>query len=323
MKKIFSLFTIFLLIFGSESFAKTKKKPVIKYLDIAIPAEDFLQMNLDQNDCGKFVAGECFRRDHARDEPYYHETRITIFRNRIFAEQFFKRDSLAADKMFLPVKDGFYQITRLNKNLILFHVKDGQVSDLKLLQGDVDNEKEARSKCDVTSAIYGFYQAYKKPLIVDQYGLYKDEFSFDGLKEFMTFIEATNPEKIMAMTKNPNQVATAIDDINLCKMPNSETYLVRHFSGDECKKITEDNIAECSKYSVCEDFLNVQNCEIVVPKSSEQLNLAPENPVQNEEQPQKEKPVQELPALDNSLKEENLKDLTPQSEVQEEVIPLN
>lgn len=307
MKQIFSLFTIFLLIFSGESFAKVKKKSVNKYLNITIPSENFLQINLLQKDCDRFVDGECFRLDHARLEPYYHETRITIFRNRIFAEQFFQsEDGEDANKRFLPVKDGSYKVIRLNQNLISFDVKNGQISNLKLLQGDVAKEKGVQSECDTTSAIYGFYQAYKKSLIVDQSGFFKDEYNFDGLKEFFTFVEILSPEKLMAMTKNPNQAAVAVEEIRLCKMPNSENYLVRHFSADECKTSTKDNFVECSKYSSCEDVLSVKNCKIVDLQSEEVVQEVVEKA--EEILPQKEKAVEKLPSPDSSVKEKAIKE---------------
>jgi hypothetical protein len=276
MKKLFLFLAIFSLIFSAESYAKAKKKknikPRVTNIYKTIPPEYFLQINLTQSECEKTLnvsaanKTECFRRDKMRDEPYYHKSKITIFNGKIFAEQFSAEEDRQANQVFLTVKNGSYKLSSSNSNSISFSVKDGLVSDLKLLQGNLAKEKKLESKCDVSEAIYGFYKANNSDGIVEKNIMFNDEFNFNGLKDLQIFIEKSNPQKAMSLTLNDNNSFEAIDNIRICKMPNSENYFLRRISDEGCKLGREETILECTKYSSCEDYLIIKDCEVTLLK---------------------------------------------------------
>ncbi len=261
MKKFSLFFTIFsLLLTGDEALARHRKKPQVKIIP-TISAEYFFQVNLSQSECEKFAGGECFRRDKMRDEPYYHQTKITIFRGKVFAEQFSKS---SGERLFLKVRDGSYEIASGEENLISFAAKNGEVSDLKLLKGDLTKEKKLESRCDLSEAIYGFHQAYDPSQIIARSRLFQDEYNFDGLKELLFFVEKNNQTEVMALVEKRGRGMAAIKDIRLCKKPSSENYFLKHVSDEECQANREENVAECLKYSACTDYLVVKNCDVLL-----------------------------------------------------------
>jgi hypothetical protein len=244
---------------------KIHKKIIPK--QVFIPQQYLLQINLSQDQCEKIVGGECFRRDKMRDEPYYHETNLKIFRGKIFAQQFFQGSERLVDKMFLPVKDGTYQLETNNKNLIYFSSKKGVVSDLKIQKDELLKEREPESKCNIAETIYGFYQGNDPSQIVAKTVLFKDEYNFEGFKELTFFVEKSNQAEVMVVTKNLNQTPIAVKDIRLCKMPQISTpqvYFVKHVNDEECKENRHKDVSECQKYSICEDFLVIKNCDVLL-----------------------------------------------------------
>ncbi len=266
MRNFFFLLAIFLLFFHAEgSAAKVKKKKIVTKIYPEISAEYFLQIDLSQSECEKFldVSAEnktaCFRRDGMRDAPYFHKSKITIFNGKIFAEQFFFEGK---DQVFLAVKNGSYKLANHSGNLISFSVQNGLVSDLKLLKGDLSKEKKLESKCDENEAIYGFYQANDKSGIVQKNIIFNDEFGSSGLKELQIFIEKSNPEKVMAMAPDANNNTASIEDVRLCKMPDSQEYFLRRISDEGCELNRDETIRECTKYSACKDYLIVKNCGV-------------------------------------------------------------
>ena len=271
MKKIFLIFTLLSLFFEvSAAAAKPVKKSVkkdVKKVESPL-AEKFIQINLSQNECEKFVNGagklECFRRDQMRDEPYYHQTRITILRNKIFAEQFSHDAEKPTDRAFLTVNNGTYKIKDQQANVISFSVKNGVVNGLKILQGNIAKERSG-SSCQITEAIYGFYQAYDTSGITVNPKLYADAKKFAGLHDFFIFTEKTNPQVVMVMSSSANQTPVAIQNMTLCKMPKSENYNVKYFVNQECDpKSEESEFLECQKYKECVDYLVVKNCEALL-----------------------------------------------------------
>jgi len=273
MKKLFLFLTIFSLIFSVEQAdAKGKKKKIIKKFYPEISAEYFLQFDLSRKDCERLLVVSaanktaCFRRDGMRDEPYYHQSKITIFSGKIFAEQFSTEDDKQVNQVFLMVKDGVYSLVNRNSNLISFSVKGGVVTDLKLLKGDLKKEKKLESNCDASEVIYGFYQANNQSGVVQRNIIFDDEFGFDGLKELQIFIEKSNPQKVMTVTPDANNSMEAIENIRLCKMPNSQNYFLRRISDESCKLNRDETIEECTKYSSCEDYLIIKNCEVTFLK---------------------------------------------------------
>lgn len=264
MKKIFRALIIFLLIFlPSFAFAKVKKTKI----DNTLNSQYFLQFELDKKTCEKIIGNECFRRDHMRDLPYYHESRIIIFNEKIFAEQFFENREKSTNMLLLKVNDGNYKLIDEKKNLISFTAKNGVVSNLKLLKGDLKKEKKLESKCDLSQVTYGFHQVHEKAQIVEKSAFFRDEYNFDGLKEVVFFIDKSKPEKPLALLRNSNRNFDAIRDLRICKMPEKENYFVKYFSDEDCQKNSDDEIAqECLKYSVCEDYAIIKNCEVTLLK---------------------------------------------------------
>ncbi|OFW81176.1 MAG: hypothetical protein A2887_01480 [Alphaproteobacteria bacterium RIFCSPLOWO2_01_FULL_40_26] len=269
MKKNFLLLALFSLIFANDpAFAKRKQKQ-IKIREIAIPYEYILQSQLSQSECEKMVDIECFRRDHMRDQPYYHQSGIVLFHDKIFATQFFENREKSKNMLLLKVNDGSYKLTTDNGNLISFNIKNGTVSDLQLIRGDLTKEKKLESKCDLAEAVYGFYQAYDKSGIIEKSVLFRDKYDFSGLKEIIFFVEKSKQEEVLALLRNNLRNLDAIKNLRICKIANEENYFLRHFSADECEKNRDDaTAAECDKYSACEDFLVIKNCEVVLLKDA-------------------------------------------------------
>lgn len=266
MRNFFFLLAIFsLFFFAEEAAAKIKKKKVVTKIYPEISAEYFLQIDLSQSECEKFLdvsvenKTACFRRDGMRDAPYFHKSKITIFNGKIFAEQFFFGEK---NQVFLAVKNGSYKLTNHGGNLVSFSVQNGLVSDLKLLKGDLSKEKKLESKCDENEAIYGFYQANDKSGIVQKNIIFKDEFGSAELKELQIFIEKPSPEKVMAMALDTNNNVAAIDNVRLCRMPDSQEYFLRRISDEGCELNRDETIRECAKYSACKDYLIVKDCEV-------------------------------------------------------------
>lgn len=233
---------------------------------LTIPQEYILQADLSQSECERMVAGdECFRRDHMRDKPYYHQSRIVIFNDKIFAEQFFENREKSKNMLLLKVRDGSYKLLTNNGNLVSFDVKNGAVSVLRLISGSLEKEKKLESKCDFAEAIYGFYFVYDKSQIIEKSALFKDEYNFDGLKEVIFFVEKSNQEQVLVLLRNSVRDLEAIRNLRICKIPGEENYLLKHFSDDECQRNHDEAIiAECTKYSACEDYLVVKDCDVVL-----------------------------------------------------------
>ncbi len=265
MRKFLFLTLIFGFIFNAESFAKSHKR-IGKKHQSKISSEYFLQVNLTQTQCEEIVGGECFRRDSARDKPYYHQTKLTIFNNKVFAEQFLQNSEKSTDRLFFSISNGAYKFITTKGNKISFSAKNGKVINLKLLSGKLGKEKKSDNKCRVAEATYGFYQAYDKWQIVERHKFFKDEFNFSGLKEFIIFAEKSNKTKAMALLKDSAQSVVAVNKIRLCKIQGEENYLEKHISNSECELAREEDIEECVRYGACEDYLVVKDCEITFLK---------------------------------------------------------
>lgn len=220
-----------------------------------------LQITVAENDCEKTLGENCFFRDKLFSEPYLHETKLTIFLNKIFATQHFKDKTITTQ-----VKDGNHSLLTDNNNLISFNTKNGLISDLKLVKGDLNKESVNISKCSKSEILYNFYQTYNKDAaILTKSGLYRDEYNFNGLNEYILFSEETNRSEIMAIIKDSAQKITAIQNIRLCKTKSSDDLNVRHLSIDECSGDNQTT-EECFKYSECEDLIAVDDCEVTLFK---------------------------------------------------------
>lgn len=226
----------------------------------AINPSYFLQVSLTENDCIKTLKESCIFRDKMFSAPYFHETTLTIFFNKIFATQFFN------DKTsILQVKDGSYNLTTKQGNIISFDTKNGEIFDLKLTDGNLDKEQQNISKCSKAENLYNFYNIYKKDdEITTKSWIYKDEYNFRGLNEYILFASKNEPSEILAVSRGEDEKISAINNIHLCKMSNSNILNIRHLNNDEC--ITNPDSEECSKYENCEDIIAVENCEVTLFK---------------------------------------------------------
>lgn len=225
-----------------------------------IESSYFLQITLAENDCEKALGESCIFRDKMFSAPYLHETTLTIISNKIFATQFFN------DKTsILQVKDGSYILNSNSGSLISFNTKNGEVSDLKLLKGDLNQEKQNISKCSKAENFYNFYSIYKKDdAITTKSGIYKDEYDFKGLNEYILFADKNEPSEIMAVSRGEDTQIIAMENIQLCKMNNSDILNIRHLNAEEC--LNNPDAEECSKYEACEDIITVENCDVTLFK---------------------------------------------------------
>ncbi len=208
---------------------------------------------------------ECFRRDQMRDKPYYHQTKIEIFKNKIFASQIYKDFEETRKEIFLPVKDGSYKLYNKDNNLIYFKVKNGAVNDLKLLKGDLRKEKIPSSDCEVTNFVYGFNSAYKKQKFIQETGYYRNEFDFHGLKQFLVMVDDLTPYDVDVLYKSPNETPRAVKNVHLCKLKGEKNFVVK-FDTSKCGIDPSLNLAACEKYRFCENYLIVKDCKVELLK---------------------------------------------------------
>jgi hypothetical protein len=274
MKSLLKIFTIFALLFVSgEAFAKSKKqatapkKKIEKALKtpqvIAIPQNYFLQADLDSKLCDKLTGDECFRRDGMRDKPYFHETTITIFEGKVFAQQIFHDEEEPGNLLYVKLRDGLWEVETKRRNRISFVSKGGKVSDLKLLKGDFKIENDEPQPCEVALAVLGFARAYDPQLIVAKSRFFKDESDFDGLKEVLIFSEKNvEGAPLFALIKNSKKNYSPIFSLNLCKREDFENLLQRVISRDQCYLNLEDDAPECAKYQACHDYISIRSCNV-------------------------------------------------------------
>lgn len=214
-----------------------------------------MQIKLSDEECQKTLGKSCIFRDKLFQDPYLHETTLNIFSNKVFASQ------LSNDKTItLQVKDGSYLLATNNDNMISFNTKDGEITDLELQDGNLIKENNNLSKCEKAQILYNFYNLYKKPnAIVTKSGLYKDEYNFSGIKEYLIFAEKDRPSDLMAVVKEPDEEISKIENLQLCRIVNSDILRVKYSSDEECDN---KESAECFKYQDCRNEVIVSNCEI-------------------------------------------------------------
>jgi len=227
-------------------------------LSLPIKSSYFLQITIAENDCEKLLGKSCIFRDKMLSEPYLHEAKLTIFLDKIYATQSF------SDKiMLMPVKNGSFSIATDNNNLISFNTTNGAVSNLKLVKGDLTKEPNTISKCKKAENIYNFHNTYNTDALLIKSGIYKDEYDFRGLNEYVLFSEKQNQSEIMALTIGDDQKITAISNLQLCKMPDVDTLRARHLSTDEC--FGDDKaLEECFKYQECKNSITIEDCEVTL-----------------------------------------------------------
>ena len=220
-----------------------------------IGADYFLQFDIDKNDCEKILGQDCLFRDTLFDDPYLHKARLTIFLDKAFITQDYRDKSIT-----IKIKDDKYSLISSNKNAISFSVTNGAVSNLKLIKGNIDKEQNKVSKCQKARTLYSFHSLYNSENILTKSGIYKDEYDFSGLNEYILFAEKSNQSKIMAISKNSESIITAIENLQLCKMPNSDILNIRHLSVEECNNNAANE--ECYRYQKCENTIIIEDCEV-------------------------------------------------------------
>ena len=94
-------------------------------------------------------------------------------------------------------------------------------------------------------------------------GTYKDEYNFDGIKEYVVFAEKNNPSELMAVSKTQHS-EYALNNIRLCKAPYIRESRVRHFSREECLDGNHNSEEECMKYQAFDDHLNIEDCKVTL-----------------------------------------------------------
>lgn len=241
------------------------KKALAKNIVAENPAQPigssyFLQITVAENDCEKLLGQSCIFRDKMFGDLYSHETKLVIFLDKIFATQSYNDKTT-----IMQVKNGTFTLATDSNNLISFHTKEGTISDLKLVKGDLSKEQNNVSKCRKAENLYNFYNIYNNGAILTKSGIYRDEYDFKGLNEYILFSEKDDQPEIMALTKGDDQKTSALDNLQLCRMPNSDILNVRHLNVDECygdNKMAE----ECFKYQECENVIAVENCEVTLFK---------------------------------------------------------
>jgi hypothetical protein len=258
-----------------------------------INGDYFLQI-ISKKSCDIVTQTECFRRDRKNEEPYFHKTIISIFNNRIVAEQYFTTTN-NNKKIFLKVNNGNYQLTTTNDNLISFTVLDGIVRDLILVSGNISRENFIVSKCVIAEKNYGYLMAYNKQPKLVETNYFSNKDNFEGVRNLVIFSNIENIDNLtlqdlMAIEVKSYNNIYAIENLNLCKKPNSDILEVREISKAECKKRQEclilinsnpdfqnkiidesclgyfdskrQDFQSCSTSPECNDYAVIKDCEV-------------------------------------------------------------
>ncbi len=235
----------------------TKKIKSSQKITNYIDPNYFLEVDLNQSNCEKTIEGQCLFRDHFLEDPYFHTTKLIIFQNKILALQNISKND--DNQKLMQVKSSLYKLSTINGNFISFYAKKGQISDLILQKGDLAREKYQNNKCYKSKILYDYYELYdKKSQLFEETAIFRDEFNFDGLKEYIVFVEKNNLNEIMVLAKNVDQTQL-LENAHLCKIANQNELLFRYTTKEECQKIPQGK--ECKKYQNCEDHLIVENCQ--------------------------------------------------------------
>jgi hypothetical protein len=200
-----------------------------------IEGEYLIEAELKDN-CDRATSGQCFRGDKFFQEPYFHYTILTIFDQKVIAEQFFEGEGRAKDKVFMKVKDGEYLIYTKNKNKIFLVVKNGLAIELVVLNGDLEKESKITSKCQYADKLLAFHRLYKTNEARENTFYYSDPKNFKGLIEATIFTEKYQPKTLYSISKLPNKEMRPTQNLNLCKVNDNLQAIERDFSKKECAK---------------------------------------------------------------------------------------
>jgi len=226
-----------------ESLKKYKKGNLNNTQEI--DGDYIIESELKEN-CDRAIGGDCFRADKFFQEPYFHYTILSIFNKKIIAEQFFEGEGRATDKVFLKVIDGEYLLFTKNKNKIFLVVKNGLVSELVVLDGDLSKESKIVSKCQYTDKLLAFHRLYQSNEYKEETVFYSDIKNFKGVLEATIFSENYQPKILYSAFKAPNKAIRAIQNLNLCRVGDSIQAIERDFTKGECDRkfrCTMENLA--------------------------------------------------------------------------------
>jgi len=198
-----------------------------------IDGEYIIESELKEN-CDKIMAEQCFRRDKFFQEPYFHYTVISIFKQKVIAQQFFEGDGRARDKVFLRVNDGGYLLYTKNKNKVFLIVKNGLVEKFVLIEGDLANEYKITNKCQYADKLLAFHRLYQTNEIKENTIYYSDAKNFKGLIEATIFSEKNQSENFYSIFKIPNQEIRSIQNLNLCKRAENVIAIEKELTKKEC-----------------------------------------------------------------------------------------
>ena len=271
---------------------ETENKKFITESGRKINSDYFLQI-IAKKSCDSLTNTECFRRDRKFEEPYFHKTVISIFNNKIIAEQYFTTTN--NKKIFLKVNNGNYQLTTTNDNLISFSVQNGIVKDLILYSGNLERETFMASKCVIAEKNYGFFLAHNQQPKISEASYFANKNNFEGVRNLIIFSDIENIDNLtlqdlMAVEVKAYNNIVPIQNLNLCKRSKSDILEVRDISKAECRKRQEclilinsnpdfkdkiidesclgyfdskrEDFVSCSKQDDCNDYTVIKDCEV-------------------------------------------------------------
>jgi hypothetical protein len=216
---------------------KTNSEDLIKQQNFIksyfIDGEYLLEIEPKDN-CLKLFNQDCFRSDKFFQEPYFHYTLITIFQQKIVAEQYFEGSEY--DKKFIAINDGEYFLTTKNNNKILVVVKNGFVRELILVDGDIEKENKIFSKCQYADKLLAYHTLYKTNEIAQKKIFYSNKESFKNLIEGTIFYEKNHPQIFYTTAKIPNKEFKTIHNLNLCKTNDNLEAIEQDFTKTECAR---------------------------------------------------------------------------------------
>lgn len=216
-----------------ESLEKYKKGELNNFEEIE--GEYLIEAELKDN-CDRATSGQCYRGDKFFQEPYFHYTILTIFDQKVIAEQFFEGEGRATDKVFMRVKDGEYLVYTKNKNKIFMVVKNGIANELVVLNGNLEKESKITNKCQYADKLLAFHRLYRTNEQIESTIYYSDPKNYKGLIEATIFTEKYQPKTLYSTLKIPNKEIRPMQNLNLCKLGDNIQAIEREYTKKECGK---------------------------------------------------------------------------------------
>ena len=201
-----------------------RHKPWFNYL---------LNIELKEN-CKKTINEDCVRSDNLLQDPYYHQTKLSIFYGKIIAEQYFENYKI--DKKFFLINDGEYIFKTTNDTKIKVTTKNSYVIELEILDGDLKNEMRIANKCQYIDKFYAFNKLNHNSEFNEKTIYYLDEEKFNGLIELKLFNEKKHPSNLYSLVKTANKEFRVLQNLNLCKIKDDIVVRKRNDTYAECKR---------------------------------------------------------------------------------------